>query len=49
MKTRRRVREQAADIPHYREKLEEHVEATAFSHYEMTVAMLNKTLGLCLR
>lgn len=24
-------------------------EAGAFDHYDMTVAMLNKTMGLCLR
>ncbi|KAI8631023.1 DUF1763-domain-containing protein [Xylariaceae sp. FL1651] len=30
-------------------KLEEHVQKTAYSHYDMTIAMLNKSMGLCLR
>ncbi|KAJ2994250.1 hypothetical protein NUW58_g1603 [Xylaria curta] len=28
---------------------DKHVEATAYNHYDMTVAMLNKSMGLCLR
>lgn len=24
-------------------------QATAFQHYEMTIAMLNKSMGICLR
>ncbi|ORY64390.1 uncharacterized protein BCR38DRAFT_485548 [Pseudomassariella vexata] len=30
-------------------EFQEHVEATAYKHYDMTVAMLNKSMGLCLR
>ncbi|KAI0124903.1 hypothetical protein BJ170DRAFT_480804 [Xylariales sp. AK1849] len=26
-----------------------HTEATAFKHYDMTLAMLNRSMGLCLR
>ncbi|GAW13201.1 hypothetical protein ANO14919_025810 [Xylariales sp. No.14919] len=29
--------------------LEKHVEATVYDHYDMTIAMLNKSMGLCLR
>ncbi|KAI1748548.1 DUF1763-domain-containing protein [Xylaria castorea] len=29
--------------------LEDHVQKTAYNHYDMTIAMLNKTMGLCLR
>ncbi|KAL7623889.1 hypothetical protein AAE478_005445 [Parahypoxylon ruwenzoriense] len=29
--------------------VEEHIEKTAYKHYDMTVAMLNKSMGLCLR
>ena len=25
------------------------IKDTAYQHYEMTIAMLNKTMGLCLR
>ncbi|KAI0439758.1 DUF1763-domain-containing protein [Xylaria telfairii] len=32
-----------------RPALEDHVEKTAYNHYDMTIAMLNKTMGLCLR
>ncbi|CAJ2511812.1 Uu.00g074370.m01.CDS01 [Anthostomella pinea] len=30
-------------------KDQEHVRRTAYKHYDMTVAMLNKSMGLCLR
>lgn len=29
--------------------MEQHVRKTAYKHYDMTVAMLNKSMGLCLR
>ncbi|KAI0556228.1 DUF1763-domain-containing protein [Xylaria curta] len=32
-----------------RPALEDHVRKTAYSNYDMTIAMLNKTMGLCLR
>ncbi|KAI5862385.1 DUF1763-domain-containing protein [Durotheca rogersii] len=28
---------------------QKHIEKTAYKHYDMTVAMLNKSMGLCLR
>jgi len=30
-------------------EVDEYIRRTAYRHYEMTVAMLNKTMGLCLR
>ncbi|KAI1165488.1 DUF1763-domain-containing protein [Nemania serpens] len=35
--------------PQKRTELQEHVQATVYKHYEMTIAMLNKSMGLCLR
>ncbi|KAI0974769.1 DUF1763-domain-containing protein [Xylaria arbuscula] len=32
-----------------RTELESRVHATAYKHYDMTIAMLNKSMGLCLR
>ncbi|KAI0186594.1 hypothetical protein EV127DRAFT_170285 [Xylaria flabelliformis] len=32
-----------------RPALEDHIQKTAYNHYDMTIAMLNKTMGLCLR
>ncbi|KAI0878485.1 DUF1763-domain-containing protein [Hypoxylon argillaceum] len=32
-----------------KKELEEHVQATVYKHYDMTIAMLNKSMGLCLR
>lgn len=32
-----------------RTELQAHVQATVYKHYEMTIAMLNKSVGLCLR
>ncbi|RYC61815.1 hypothetical protein CHU98_g4395 [Xylaria longipes] len=29
--------------------LEDHVQKTVYKHYDMTIAMLNKSMGLCLR
>ncbi|KAI0432868.1 DUF1763-domain-containing protein [Xylaria sp. FL1042] len=34
---------------HVQKELEIHVQATAYNHYDMTIAMLNKSMGLCLR
>jgi len=34
---------------HDRNEIDDYIKRTAYSHYEMTVAMLNKTMGLCLR
>ncbi|KAI3327971.1 DUF1763-domain-containing protein [Xylariaceae sp. AK1471] len=34
---------------HVQTELEEHVQTTAYNHYDITVAMLNKSMGLCLR
>ncbi|KAI6080571.1 DUF1763-domain-containing protein [Hypoxylon rubiginosum] len=35
--------------PRRETELEKHVRKTAYKHYDMTVAMLNKSMGLCLR
>ena len=32
-----------------RSEAEKHVSAMAYQHYDMTIAMLNKSMGLCLR
>ncbi|KAI1418094.1 DUF1763-domain-containing protein [Hypoxylon sp. FL1857] len=36
-------------LPEKKGNMEEHVQQTAYKHYDMTVAMLNKSMGLCLR
>ncbi|KAI1275760.1 DUF1763-domain-containing protein [Xylaria sp. FL0933] len=33
----------------HRKEFEAHVQATVYNHYDMTIAMLNKSMGLCLR
>ncbi|KAI0541648.1 DUF1763-domain-containing protein [Xylaria digitata] len=30
-------------------ELEKYMQATVYNHYDMTIAMLNKSMGLCLR
>lgn len=35
-------------LKHAEQEMKE-ANATAYNHYDMTVAMLNKTMGICLR
>lgn len=44
-----RLVEQSMHTPKKDKELEEHIQRTAFKHYDMTIAMLNKSVGLCLR
>ncbi|OTB04169.1 hypothetical protein M426DRAFT_164462 [Hypoxylon sp. CI-4A] len=44
-----KIVEQAMHRPKKERNLEEHIQKTAYKHYDMTVAMLNKSMGLCLR
>lgn len=37
------------EAPQKKTELQAHVQATVYKHYEMTIAMLNKSVGLCLR
>ncbi|KAI1354149.1 hypothetical protein F5Y01DRAFT_23138 [Xylaria sp. FL0043] len=38
-----------ADTNQMFREFEAHVQATVYNHYDMTIAMLNKSMGLCLR
>ncbi|KAI1460898.1 DUF1763-domain-containing protein [Annulohypoxylon moriforme] len=44
-----KVHEQSLNRPKKDKGLEGHIQDTAFKHYDMTIAMLNKSMGLCLR
>lgn len=41
--------EQRLGRPKKEKNLEGHLKDTAYKHYDMTIAMLNKSMGLCLR
>ncbi|KAI1093745.1 DUF1763-domain-containing protein [Rostrohypoxylon terebratum] len=41
--------EQTLDRPKKARGLEAHLKDTSYKHYDMTIAMLNKSMGLCLR
>ncbi|KAI1136583.1 DUF1763-domain-containing protein [Hypoxylon sp. FL0543] len=38
-----------ADRQPKKSEMEVHMQKTAYKHYDMTIAMLNKSMGLCLR
>ncbi|KAI1107375.1 DUF1763-domain-containing protein [Jackrogersella minutella] len=44
-----KVVEMEANRTRKEKEVKTHVEGTAYKHYDMTIAMLNKTMGLCLR
>ncbi|KAI0843470.1 DUF1763-domain-containing protein [Hypoxylon sp. FL0890] len=44
-----KIIEQAMHRPKSEENMEAHIKKTAYKHYDMTIAMLNKSMGLCLR